>query len=70
MYQILFSSLLHSHPKRQLLNRKIKEDLEVVHWDDVTVSYLINKLKRGYITEEGVIKLEYYLRHNRELVVF
>ncbi|MCP1133386.1 competence protein CoiA [Paenibacillus polysaccharolyticus] len=55
---------------KQKTVRKIKEDLEVVHWDDGTVSYLINKLKRGYITEEDVIKLEYYLRHNRELVVF
>lgn len=50
--------------------KKLQEELEVVHWDDGTVSYLVNKLKRGYITEEDAAKLEYYLRHNRELVVF
>lgn len=49
---------------------KFQEQLEVVYWDDGTVAYLINKLKRGYITEVDAAKLEYYLRHNRELVVF
>lgn len=56
--------------KKQETPKKHQEELEVVHWDDGTVAYLINKLKSGYITERDAAKLEYYLRHNRELVVF
>ena len=56
--------------KQQSIVEKPHEELEIVHWDDGTVAYLINRLKRGYITEDEAGKLEYYLRHNRELVVF
>ncbi|MEN1990285.1 competence protein CoiA family protein [Paenibacillus hubeiensis] len=45
-------------------------DLPIIHWDDGTVSYLIERLKRKYITAEDAALLEQYLRHNRELVVF
>ncbi|MCL6663509.1 hypothetical protein [Paenibacillus amylolyticus] len=55
---------------QQKIPKKVQEELKVVHWDDGTVAYLVNNLKRGYITEEDAAKLEFYLRHNRELVVF
>ncbi|MDN8593093.1 competence protein CoiA family protein [Paenibacillus sp. 11B] len=49
---------------------KPQKDLPVIYWDDGTVTYLIERLKRKYISVEDAALLAQYLRHNRELVIF
>ncbi|SEB27565.1 competence protein CoiA family protein [Paenibacillus sp. 276b] len=64
---------LKDNTKQAEQNGKQKDtpkDLPVIYWDDGTVTYLVDRLKSKYISEEDAALLAQYLRHNRELVIF